>query len=476
MRSGCGFRTFWIPAPVHQLSSSSPFFFWGGIFPLSFSIIYRSFIHSSLVFSRRVAMAKGDYKCTVLTGTSTYREWRAMFIAEWKSEKLWKYVDGSAIIPGPNLRDLLSTTATTETRSASPFVYVSEVEVLLDKKEVYELGFELAKKKCFMSVDKSHLATIRELSTSEKMFEALDKKYSATNATRLRQLFCDCQAISTQKNVTVMGKYEAMLNLNAGIRIQKPELAFRDKHLINFLLASMPSIYEGIIDNLNMRDTLTLDDIVRVFRTKETELTDLGVIKEESAHFATRGGFRRGRGGWGGARARTISRTSDGDYIVQDYSSRPAMNCFHCKKDGHGWRNCILYLAWTEEGKKWIASDKGKLWTTRGTTSNTAICNITPNTVHELALLAVAVEDNESEKVVIYLSSTSDHVLEASQLTSNKTFLHLLYSQVEFASVTLSPILTQPNGFAMITGIDLRNTNLHFGILIIHVHSISPWN
>ena len=42
-------------------------------------------------------MAKGDYKGTVLTGASTYRAWRAMFIAECKSEKLWKYVDGIKI-------------------------------------------------------------------------------------------------------------------------------------------------------------------------------------------------------------------------------------------------------------------------------------------------------------------------------------------------------------------------------------------
>ena len=78
---------------------------------------------------------------------------------------------------------------------------ISEVEEWLDKKEAYEVGFEQAKKKCFMSVDKSHLATILELSTSEEMFEALDKKYSATNAARLRQLLRNCQAISTQKNV-----------------------------------------------------------------------------------------------------------------------------------------------------------------------------------------------------------------------------------------------------------------------------------
>lgn len=56
----------------------------------------------------------------------------------------------------------------------------------------------------------------------------------------------------------------------------------------------MLSTYKEIIVNLNMRDTLTLNDLVRTLCTKETELTDLGVIKEESAHFAARERFRRG--------------------------------------------------------------------------------------------------------------------------------------------------------------------------------------
>ena len=89
-------------------------------------------------------MAKGNYKGTVLTGASTYCAWRAMFIAECKSEKLWKYVNVSAIIPGPDPRYLPSTTTTTttETSSASPTVDIAEVEAWLVKKETYEVGFE----------------------------------------------------------------------------------------------------------------------------------------------------------------------------------------------------------------------------------------------------------------------------------------------------------------------------------------------
>ena len=300
------------------------------------------------------------------------------------------------------------------------------------------MGFEQAKKKCFIGLDKAHLATILELSTPKEMFNALDKKYSATNAARLRQLLRDCQAISTQKNVPVMKKFESMLNLNAEIRVRKPELAFQDKHLINSLLASMPSTYEGIIDNLNMRDTPTLDDADRAICTEETELTDWGVIKEESAHFAARGGFRGGRGGrgerggQGGAGARTISRTSDGGYAIQD-SPRPAIKSFHCKKDGHGLRDCSQNLA-TEDGKKWKASDKDRLWATRTAFSNT---------VQKLAWLAVAVDEEESEEIDICSFLIDDHDVETSELASDEAFLHTLYSQIASASMA-SSLSTQP--------------------------------
>lgn len=50
----------------------------------------------------------------------------------------------------------------------------------------------------------------------------------------------------------------------------------------------MPSTYESITDNLNMRKTLTLEEIVHTLETKETKLNDLGSIQEQNANFAAR--------------------------------------------------------------------------------------------------------------------------------------------------------------------------------------------
>lgn len=88
------------------------------------------------------------------------------------------------------------------------------------------MGSEQAKKKYFISVDKFHLATIFELSILKKIFKTLDKKYSSTNAICLCQLFSNCQAINTKKNIAVIEKYKEMLNFNIEIYIQKPKLAF----------------------------------------------------------------------------------------------------------------------------------------------------------------------------------------------------------------------------------------------------------
>lgn len=137
-------------------------------------------------------MAKGDYKGKILAGASAYRAWRAMFLAECKSEKLWKYIDGSAILPGPDPRQTThratttasdTTTGTVVTESdAHRLVKRTILEAWLSEKETYEVGFEQAKKNFFMSVDKTHLATSLELSDPIDMFDTLDQKYFTSNA------------------------------------------------------------------------------------------------------------------------------------------------------------------------------------------------------------------------------------------------------------------------------------------------------
>lgn len=135
-----------------------------------------------------------------------------MFIIKCKSKKLWKYVNRSAIIPDLNSWYFLSTTITTITKinSASLKIDIIKIKVWLDKKKAYKMGFEHAKKKYFISINKFYLAIILELSTLKKVFKALNKKYFTINTTCLHQFH-------TKKIVVVIKKYEEILILSRNI-------------------------------------------------------------------------------------------------------------------------------------------------------------------------------------------------------------------------------------------------------------------
>lgn len=64
-----------------------------------------------------------------------------MFITESKSQKPREYLDGSV-------------------EGTSPVIDTAKVEAWFGNKERYEVGFEKAKKKSFMSIGKSDLVTV----------------------------------------------------------------------------------------------------------------------------------------------------------------------------------------------------------------------------------------------------------------------------------------------------------------------------
>ena len=82
-----------------------------------------------------------------------------------------------------------------------------------------------------------------------------------------------------------------MFSLNINIYIQKSELAFWDKYLINFFLANISSTYKGIIDNLNIYDILILEKMVYILHIKKTKFINLRIIKEEKVHFTSQKKF-----------------------------------------------------------------------------------------------------------------------------------------------------------------------------------------
>lgn len=71
-----------------------------------------------------------------------------MFITKCKSEKFWKYVNKSAIVLGPDsqLFSLNITISIIKTSNASHIIDILAIEIWLDKKNIYKIGFEQVKK------------------------------------------------------------------------------------------------------------------------------------------------------------------------------------------------------------------------------------------------------------------------------------------------------------------------------------------
>lgn len=140
------------------------------------------------------------------------------------------------------------------------------------------------------SVENLLRPTIVERATSQEMWEALTGLFEATNKSRLRLLLCDTFAVSDHKYKSVTKKAQALMNLNAEITLQKPELKLHSDYLVMILMQSMPPEYNALLDVLNTKEDLTWDETLSCLRAKETELLDVGTLKEETAHFASRRG------------------------------------------------------------------------------------------------------------------------------------------------------------------------------------------
>lgn len=61
---------------------------------------------------------------------------------------------------------------------------------------------------------------------------------------------------------------------------------------------SMSLKYDALFDVLNIKEDLTWNETLSFLRVKETELLDMGILKEEMAHYTSRSGYRS-FWGWG---------------------------------------------------------------------------------------------------------------------------------------------------------------------------------
>ena len=243
----------------------------------------------------------GEYKGEKLRGKENYRIWKTILESDLKSKRLWKYVIGKAIYPAdpPSVEPFSSTNNPSSPPVGSQSNDDKDTKARLVLQEDYEAESEWAKKLILTSVENILRPTIVEKATSQEMWEALTGLFEATNKSRLRLLLRDTFAVSDYKYKSVTEKAQALMNLNAEITLQKPELKLHSDYLVMILMRSMPPEYNALLDVLNTKKDLTWDETLSFLRAKETKLLDMGTLKEETAHYAGRGGGSfRGRGSY----------------------------------------------------------------------------------------------------------------------------------------------------------------------------------
>lgn len=113
---------------------------------------------------------------------------------------------------------------------------------------------------------------------------------------------------------------------------KSPSLLFETSIWLTSLWLNIPSTYKEIIDNLNIRDISILKGEICAFCTKETELTNLGVIKEDNVYFATWKEFCEGQKGQRKAEVYIIAQIPNKSYTFQNYFLCLTINCFIARK------------------------------------------------------------------------------------------------------------------------------------------------
>ncbi|KAI6249437.1 hypothetical protein HI914_02783 [Erysiphe necator] len=163
------------------------------------------------------------------------------------------------------------------------------------------------------------------------------------------RILSDIFDITTQKSISIHSKANQLLSLNAQLAKLDNDLRLHDKVLVMFLLKSLAEEFDATRDMILVsarKNELTLDEIVSILASKETELNDPVSDRNKTSdviNFAGKG------------KARNNSRKKLGP------NNRPLYCGYHRAEIGHVQNDCQDYLK-TEPGKRWLKSDAGVAW------------------------------------------------------------------------------------------------------------------
>lgn len=184
------------------------------------------------------------------------------------------------------------------------------------------------------------------------MYLKLRSEYTTKNDSMQLRLLSDIFDITTQKSTSVHKKIDILRTLNFQLGNLDQDLKFHDKALAMILLKSMGDEFETTRDMIMIsarKSSVTIDDIVNILASKETELNDLSIVRNETSDVVNYASKNKGQ-----ADSRANSKSSSNYH-------KPLYCTFHRQTIGHIQNDCPDYLK-TEPGKKWLRSDAGLAW------------------------------------------------------------------------------------------------------------------
>ncbi|RKF84344.1 hypothetical protein GcM1_109001, partial [Golovinomyces cichoracearum] len=217
-------------------------------------------------------------------------------------------------------------------------------------KEYQALARTLLRQSCGNDDQRAKIAFLQKPS---EMYLKLRSEYTTKNDSMQLRLLSDIFDVTTQKSTSVHKKIDLLRTLNFQLGNLDQDLKFHDKALAMILLKSMGDEFETTRDMIMIsarKSSVTIDDIVNILASKETELNDLSIIKNETSDIVNYAGKNKGR-----ADSRANSKSSSNYH-------KPLYCTFHRQTIGHIQNDCPDYLK-TEPGKRWLKSDAGLAWT-----------------------------------------------------------------------------------------------------------------
>lgn len=264
---------------------------------------------------------------TVRLSKANFLLWRAQLLSYLRSNNLMGYIDGTKAAP-PMKIPMSTAPGATLIDNPDYVVWNNTDQQLLSG--------------LFSTMSEEVLRDVITATTSQEVWDSLQKKFSSSTRARTVQLRVEL-ATAQKRDLSATDYFSKIKNLATEMEAANATLS--DDEILSYLLAGLPSEYDPYVTSMTTKDSITLDDAYAhlvAFEARQLKHhAALQLNVGSSANYAGRGsGQNRGRGrpdrGRGRSRGGAPPR-SNGNRRGSSYSRTP---CQICGKEGHTAVRC----------------------------------------------------------------------------------------------------------------------------------------